>query len=112
MLNIIIENLEKLDNVKFNKIYREETLAEATKMFEAGWDKLEDGIVILTKGNLVAVKEGRSLVKYECTDFRVNKGNLIAGNKKTIETKEIKEELLEKHLAQAIITKFYTLPRA
>jgi hypothetical protein len=112
MLNKVISALENLQEVKFNSIYRTQVMAEATEMFNAGWDALEDGIVVLTKGNLVAVKKGNSIVKYEMADFSVNLGKLSGNIARTIEEKEVTEALKETYLAQTIITKYYTLRRA
>jgi len=109
MLNKIISTLQNLQQVKFNKIYGDSIIAEATKMFNDGWDKLEDGIVVLTKGNLVAVKKGNLIVKNEMKDFNINMGKLNGNIAKETGTIEVTEDKKEAYLAQAIITKYYTI---
>ena len=112
MLNKIISTLQKLDEVKFNAIYAEEVLTDATEMYNAGWDMLEDGAVVLAKGNLVAIKKGNTIVKLDMKDFNINKGVLVGNIRKEIGTIEVTEDKKEEYLAQAIITKNYTIKRA
>lgn len=112
MLNKIISNLQNLQVIKFNKICGDEVISEATEMFNAGWDKLEDGIVIMTKGNFVAIKKGNTIVKYEMKDFSVNMGKLNGNIAKETGRIEVAEDKKEAYLAQAIITKYYTMRRA
>ena len=112
MLNKVINALNGLQEVKFNKIYAEKAIADATEMFNNGWDALEDETVLLTKGNLVAVKQGNKMVKYEMNDFRITAGKLIGNIDKITEEREVEDRLKEAYLAQAIITKYYTINRA
>ena len=88
------------------------TEAEATEMYNNGWDALEDGIVVFTKGNLVSVKKGNSVVNYEMKDFNVNMGKLDGNIARTLEEKVVPEDKKNTYLAQTIITKYYTIKRA
>ena len=72
MLEKIIKSLENLLEVRANKIYGDQAIAEATKMYNDGWEALEDGIVVFTKGNKVALKKGNTVENYEMRDFRVD----------------------------------------
>jgi len=112
MLNKVIANLNNLQEVRTNPMYGKKVIAEATEMFNAGWDALEDGAVILTKGNLVAVKKGDTMVKNEMADFRVNLGKLTGNIAREIGVVPVAEDKKEQYLAQAIITKYYTLRKA
>lgn len=108
MLEKVMQTLGNLDAVKFNSIYKERVMADATEMYNNGWEALEDGVVVLTKGNLVAVKKGNAIVNYEMADFNVNLGKLDGNIKKMIEEKEVPEDKKNAYLAQTIITKYYT----
>jgi len=85
----VMDALNNLNEVKFNKIYAEQTIADATKMFNDGWESLEDGIVVNMKGNQVVIKKGNSLVNQEMTDFRVNSGKVHGTVKRIIMEKEL-----------------------
>ena len=109
MLNKIITSLENLQEVKSNQVYGKQIIAEATKMYNDGWDKLDDGIVIQMQGNKVAIKKGNTVIMYEMKDFNIKSGILDGNIKSTIKIMEIAEDKKNGHLAQAIITKYYTL---
>lgn len=109
MLNKIIENLEKLDMVKFNKDYRDKAISDATQMLSNGWDALEDGVVVSYKGNQVAVKKGDTVVINMMRDFNINMGKLDGNIDREIKVMEIPEAKRESYLAQAILAKYYTL---
>lgn len=109
MLAKVIENLEKLQEVKFNKIYREQVISDATAMFNNSWDALEDGVVVSYKGNQVAVKKGNTVVIYLMKDFSINMGKLNGNIDREVKSMEIPEAKKETYLAQAIISKYYTL---
>ena len=109
MLNKIIETLKTHPISKGNSIFEKEAIEEATKTFNAGWDALKDGVVIQTSGNMVAVKSGSKIVKYEMKDFRVESGKLIGNINKTIGEIDVPEEKKEAFLAKAIITRFWTI---
>ena len=112
ILNKAITNLENLQEVKFNKIFAEKAINDATEMFNAGWDKLEDGIVVMLKGNLVAVKKGNTIVKYEMKEFNVNMGKLDGNIAREVGIMEVSDNKKEAYTAQTIITKYYTIRRA
>ena len=112
MLNKIITSLENLQEVKTNPMYGKQIIAEATKMYNDGWNCLEDGIVVQTKGNKVAIKKGNSIVMQEMKDFSINLGKLNGNVVSIIDTREIAEDRKFAYLAQAIITKYYTLRKA
>jgi len=107
----VINSLNNLDEVKHNKIYGDEAIADATKMAENGWDKLEDGIVVLVKENLVATKKGNTIVKSEMKDFNVNMGKLSGNVAKELGIIKVTDDKKETYLAQTIITKYYTIRR-
>ena len=108
MLNKIINALQELPDVKFNKIWGEEVITEAKEMFELGWDNLADGTVISFKGNRIVMKKGDTVVRCESDDFSVRKGRLI-GSAKELKTIELTEDGKEQCLAQAIVTRYYTI---
>lgn len=112
MLKKVIEILKKLPEVETNSPYGKEVITEATEMFNKGWDSLEDGIVVLTQDNLVAVKKGNKIVKYEMKDFNVNMGKLSGNIDNEIGTIEVADSKKEIFLVQTIITKYYTIRRA
>jgi len=112
MLNKIVDALSKLREAEGNPNYKKEIIADATEMFSAGWDKLDNGIVILTQGKLVAVKHGNTIVKKEMKDFNINMGKLDGNVAKEIGTIEVNDSNKDGYLAQAIITKYYTIRRA
>lgn len=111
MLNKVIQELEKLQEVKTNSSYRDKVIKEATEMYQAGWDALEDGIVISLRGNKVAIKTGASIVIKEMLDFNVRDGKLDGNVKSILNQMEVGNKK-EEYLAQAIITKYYTIKRA
>lgn len=112
MLNKVIANLNNLPEVRDNPIYGKQVIAEATEMFNAGWDAIEDGTVVLAKGDLVAVKQGDTIVKTRMTNFRINLGKVIGDIAQELGTMDVAENKKEEFLAQAIITKYYTIRRA
>ena len=112
ILNKTICAIENLQEVKFNKVYGDKIIAEATEMFNNGWDKLEDGIVVMTKGNFVAVKKGNVIVKNEMKDFNINMGKLNGNIARETGAMKVSEDKKEAYLAQTIITKYYTIKRA
>jgi hypothetical protein len=90
-------------------------IEEATAMFNAGWDVLEDGVAIQTKGSYVAVKSGNKVVTNEMDEkigFSINSGKVNGNVTKVIQEKEVSDAQKESLLAQAIITKYYTIKRA
>jgi len=105
----VLTALNNLDDVKFNKIYASQVMTDATKMFNDGWDALEDGIVVNLVDNQVIIKRGNSLVNQEMTDFRVNSGKVFGTVKRIIKEKELDDSQKLTWLAQAIITRYYTL---
>ena len=112
MLNKVIEAMQGLQEVKFNKRYGDQVIAEATETFNEGWEALEDGIVVSYKGNQVAVKKGNTMVISMMKDFSVNMGKLDGNIDHEVKVVEIPESKKTTYLAQAIITKYYTLKRA
>ena len=112
MLNKIIENLEKLQEVRTNQIYGKKIIAEATKMYNAGWEALEDGIVVTYRGKQVAVKNGNTMVMNLMKDFNIRDGKLDGNIDHEIKVIEIADDKLNGFLAQAIITKYYTVKKA
>ena len=111
MLNKIISNLENLQEAITNSLYKAQIIAEATEMYNNGWGALEDGRVVATRGNQVVIKKNNTMVKYEMKDFSVNLGILKGNINHEIEVKEIPEDKKNLYLAQAIITKYYTLKK-
>ena len=112
MFEKVIVVLKNLDEVKFNPIFSKEVMEDANKMFNDGWDKLEDGIVIATRGNSVAIKKGDIIIKQEMESFRINMGKLTGDVKEISKEIKVTEDKKEGFLAQAIITKYYTIRRA
>ena len=112
MLDKVIENLQKLQEVKFNKIYGDQVISDATKMFNDGWDVMEDGLVVSYKGNQVAVKKGNTIVINVMRDFNINMGRINGNIDHEVKIMEIPDTKKETYLAQAIITKYYTLKRS
>lgn len=103
MLENIIKALENEANAK-------EKINEATEMFNAGWNALEDGAVINYKGNQVALKEGDTVKVCLMKDFRINTGRLIGDVDKVVKVVEVTEDKKESYLTQAIVAKYYTIP--
>lgn len=103
MLTKIIESLKSEDNAKGK-------IEEATEMFNAGWDVLEDGVVVNYKGNQVAIKEKNTIVVCQMKDFRINMGKLIGNIDRKIKVVEVPDAKKEMYLAQAIVAKYYTIP--
>lgn len=103
MLDKIIKALENEANAM-------EKINEATEMFNAGWDALEDGMVVNYKGNQVAVKEGNAIKMCLMKDFRINTGNLIGNIDSVVKIIEVPEVKKATYLAQAIVAKYYTIP--
>lgn len=113
MLNKIIETLGKLDLYKHNPIFAKEANEEAAVTFNAGWDALEDGRVVSYKGDYVMVKKGDSVVVQEMikNQWNIKSGKLTGGIKRIIETRPIDtDDKKAAGVAQAIITRFYTIP--
>ncbi len=111
LLEKITNSLKELDYVKFNKIQEEKVMAEAEEMLNKGWEALADKTVIITKNNQVILKEGNKIVCYLMKDFNINMGVLDGNIDKKVKEIEVKEEEKDNHLAQAIITKYYTMRR-
>ena len=88
-------------------------IAEATATFNAGWDKLENGRVIQYKGDTVAIKKDNSVVvqKMVRDQWHINCGKLNGKTKEIVKTVELTDSQKEAHLAQAILARFYTIPR-
>ena len=89
-------------------------IAEATEMYTAGWDALEDGRVVNHQSNYVMVKKGDSIVVQEMikNQWHINCGTLTGDVKKIVGTKPV--DTAEKKaagVAQAIVTRFYTVPK-
>lgn len=112
MLTKMISTLNQLPMVKFNKIAADEIIAEATEMFNKGWEALSDGIAVQTKGNLVAVKSGNKIISYQAEDFRVESGKVIGKMDKILRETEVQESQKAAFTSQAIITRFYTIKEA
>jgi len=112
MLNKIIETINKLPEVQSNKIYSEQAISDATQMFTNGWNTLEDGLVVSYKGNQVAVKNGNTIIINMMNDFSINLGKINGNVDHQVKIMEIPEAKKEAYLAQAIITKYYTLKKA
>jgi hypothetical protein len=114
MLNKVFEALEKLDLYKNNPIFAKESKEEATATYNAGWDALEDGQVVNYKGDYVMVKSGNSIIVQEMlrNQWHINCGKLIGDIKRIVETRPIDtKEKKEAGVAQAIIARFYTIPK-
>ena len=112
MLNKIIESLEKLQEVRGNKVYGKQIIAEATEMYNAGWEALEDGIVVTYRGNQVAVKNGNTMTMNLMEDFSIRDGKINGNIDHQVKVIEIADDKLNGFLAQAIITKYYTVKKA
>jgi hypothetical protein len=108
---------EALTNYFSEKHYTDKQIAdgiaEATAIFNAGWDALEDGRVIKYNGDTVAIKKGNSVVvqKMVRDQWRMNCGKLIGDVKEITKTIDLSESQKEAQLAQAILVRFYTIPR-
>lgn len=110
MLNKIIEAIMQRDAIRYNKEYAEKATKDTTEMYSAGWDALEDGTVVQTKGNIIAVKKGSAVITHEIDGY-VNMGKFVGDIKRTIKTIELTGAQKQSLLAQAIVTKYYTVPR-
>ena len=116
MLNKVIEAIKNHPLSKGNPIHEREAIEEATNTFNAGWDALGNGAVVQSKGDFVAIKEDNStIVTYEMEHgyFEVWSGKLTDRFpnkiKKVCQRKEIKNCHKQIYLAQAIVTRFYTI---
>jgi hypothetical protein len=110
MLDKIIDAIMKRDAIKYNKDYAAQATADATQMYNAGWDALEDGTVVQTNGgNIVAVKNGNSVIVQEI-DGHVNMGKLVGDVKEVLKTVDVTNKK-DAFLGQAIVTKYYTVPQ-
>ena len=109
MLNKVIKAIEDLQISKSNIVFKNKAINDATEMFNAGWDKLENGTVVMIKGNQVIVKNDNTAVNYKMADFNVNMGKLTGNIIEVLSTSEIAEGKKEAYLAQSIITKYYTI---
>ena len=110
MLEKIKTSLSGLLVARGNIVFKNEMLEDATTMFNAGFDSLEDGIVIFAKGKNVMVKQGNKAITYAGIDFRINMGKLIGDLGEILQEKEITEDKKEQYLAQTIVTKYNTIP--
>ena len=111
MLTKIITSLQNLQEVKTNPVYGKQIIAEATAIYNAGWDSLKDDIVVQSKNSQVAVKQGNTIVLYQMLDFNIKSGVLDGNIKNVIKIIEVTEDKKNVYLAQAIITKYYTLKK-
>lgn len=114
MLNKAIEAIMKRNAIKNNKEYAEKAIKEATEMYNAGWDALEDGRVVNYKGDYVMVKKGDSIMVQEMVrdQWHINCGTLIGDVKKIVGTRPVNTaDKRAAGVAQAIVTRFYTVPK-
>ena len=114
MLNKIIESIKNAPVMKtLANSQVADLIADATTMYNAGFDALKDGTVIACQNNTVIIKQGNCYVRQEmCDNFGIRSGKLTTDAKRVIETKEIPEDRKTVYLAQAIITKYYTIKEA
>jgi len=113
MLNKVIEAIKNSDLAKGNPAHEKEAIEEATISWNNGFDALEDGKVIYCKGDRVLVKKGSKVILQDMQrdNWRINCGKLIGDVKAIVKEIEIPENEKGKYLAQAIITRFYTIPK-
>lgn len=107
----VLEAIEKHDIANGNSIWLRESKEEAIKMFNAGFESLEDGQIVSAKGrNLVAVKEGNTVVVKRAKDgMTLRSGKVIAGDFEVAKVVEVTADKKEDFLAQAIVSRFYTI---
>jgi hypothetical protein len=120
VLSKIVEAIKNQPLSKGNPLHEREAIEEATNTFNAGWDALTNGAVIMQKGNLVAIRESNNtIVTYEMENgcYEVVSGRL--SDKCPNKIKRIckrwdvtTEEQKQIYLAQAIVTRFYTIKEA
>ena len=114
MLNKVIEAIKSAPVAKHLAASQiADIITDATAMYNAGFDALEDGTVIAYQNNIVIVKQGNTYVRQEMYDnFGIRSGKLTTDVKRVIDTKDIPEDKKTGYLAQAIITKYYTIKEA
>lgn len=111
MLNNVIDTIKNAPIMRtLVKSQIDDITADATALYNAGFDALVDGTVIAYQNNIVIIKQGSTYVRQEMYDnFGIRSGMLTTDVKRVIETKDIPEDKKTAYLAQAIITKYYTI---
>ena len=112
MLQKVIDLIMAKPVYKQGGKYATDMIADVTAIYNAGWDALPDGTVIQAKNNQVIVKQGDNLVNQDMGyDYSIRSGKLYGSVKRTIKTIPLNDSQKATYLAQAIITKYYTVPR-